>query len=131
MFSNLSVFKTASALAAHAATRQTAITQNVANADTPGYRATDLPAFSEVFEKPSVSTPMRATRAAHFNSGPSGFSLDLQEIERPGDESPNGNTVSLETEMVNAAEVKFSHDLALTVYRSGLNILRTSLGSGR
>lgn len=130
MFSNLSIFKTASALAGHAATRQSAITQNIANADTPGYRATDLAPFSEVFEKPSVNMPLRATRVGHFQAESSGSMRDLQEIERPGDESPNGNTVSLETEMVNAADVKFSHDLALTVYRSGLNILRTSLGSG-
>lgn len=131
MFSDLNIFKTASALAAHAATRQSAIAQNVANADTPGYRATDLPAFSNLYETASEDLSLRATRAAHFQSGPGNYGFELREFERPGNESPNGNTVSLETEMVHAAEVKFSHDMALTVYRSGLNILRTSLGSGR
>lgn len=130
MFSNLTVFKTASALAAHATTRQSAIAQNVANADTPGYHATDLEKFSDVYQKSTVNMEMRTTRASHFPSEPQPYSGHLTEIERPGDESPNGNTVSLETEMVNAAEVKFSHDLAFTVYRSGLTILRTSLGSG-
>lgn len=74
---------------------------------------------------------MRTTRAAHLSNTGTGYAHDLQEIERPGNESPNGNTVSLETEMVNAAHVKFSHDMALTIYRSGLTLLRTSLGGAR
>jgi flagellar basal-body rod protein FlgB len=42
--------------------------------------------------------------------------------------SPNGNTVSLETEMVRAVEVKQQHDMALAVYRTVSDIVRTSLG---
>ena len=49
MFSNLTVFKTAHAMAVHAGARQALIAQNVANADTPGYRARDLPSFAESF----------------------------------------------------------------------------------
>lgn len=130
MFSGLEIFKTASALASYATTRQSAISQNIANADTPGYKAKDLGAFSDMYQKPFVSTPMKVTRAGHIPAEADGYELNLEKIVRPGDESPNGNTVSLETEMMNAAEVKFSHDMATTVYRSGLTILRTSLGGG-
>ena len=49
MFSKLTVFQTAHAMAVHAGARQALIAQNVANADTPGYRAKDLPSFSQVF----------------------------------------------------------------------------------
>ena len=33
--------------------------------------------------------------------------------------------------MVRATQAKSTHDLALTVYRSSLDIIRTSLGRGR
>lgn len=45
-----------------------------------------------------------------------------------GELSPNGNTVSLEVEMVASAEVQGAHDRALAIYGSGLNILRAGLG---
>ena len=45
-----------------------------------------------------------------------------------GTMSPNGNSVSLEGEMVKAADVKREHDLALAIYGKSLAILRASLG---
>ena len=48
----------------------------------------------------------------------------------PGPSAPNGNTVSLETEMVRATEVRHQHEMALSVYQSALGVLRTSLGRG-
>lgn len=129
MFSGLDVFKTASALASYATTRQSAISQNIANADTPGYKSTDLKPFADAYADRDNFSAMRATRPTHFAPETAGYALQIEEFERGGDLSPNGNSVSLETEMVSAAEVKFSHDLALTVYRSGLTLLRTSLGS--
>ena len=47
MFQSLDILRMAQAYATHAATRQQAIAQNVANADTPGYRARDAIPFSD------------------------------------------------------------------------------------
>lgn len=44
MDTKLSLLRLASDLAAHAATRQSVIAENIAHADTPGYRARDIPA---------------------------------------------------------------------------------------
>ena len=48
-----------------------------------------------------------------------------------GESSPNGNNVSVEVEMARGTDAKSSHDLALAVYKSSLDILRASLGRGR
>ena len=40
---------------------------------------------------------------------------------------PNGNSVSLETEMLRAVDVQRQHSLALAIYRSGLSVLRTAI----
>ena len=42
MFDRIETLRMASSLTAHAAERQKLIAQNVANADTPGFRARDL-----------------------------------------------------------------------------------------
>ncbi|WP_138472245.1 FlgB family protein [Poseidonocella sp. HB161398] len=129
MFSSLEIFKTASALAAHSGARQAVISQNMANADTPGYRAMDVRGFADTYRSTLGPLQLRTTRAAHFTSPEiPGARFGVQAVERPGDASPNGNTVSLEQEMLNAVETRYSHDVALTAYRSGLNLLRTSLG---
>ena len=125
----LEIFSMAQAMAQHAAARQATVAANVANADTPGYRAQDLAPFAETYRAEQPDTGMRSTRAGHVMEGeaPRAF---LRPIDMPGPSAPNGNTVSLETEMVRATEVRHQHEMALSVYQSALTVLRTSLGRG-
>ncbi|MBP0483348.1 FlgB family protein [Sagittula salina] len=123
MFQNLDVFRTAMAMARHAGLQQAMSAQNIANADTPGYRAKAVPEFTSTL-RPSMMG-QRATREEHLNGSRPG---DVDISERDAAVDPNGNTVSLEEEMVFAVEAKRHHDRALAIYRSNLSILRTSLG---
>jgi flagellar basal-body rod protein FlgB len=43
-------------------------------------------------------------------------------------ESPNGNGVSLEQEMVKSVDARRQHDQALAIYKSALTIMRSTLG---
>ena len=103
------------------------IAQNVAHADTPGYKAQDLPAFDTVFA--AEGSDMRATRPGHLH-GASGAAALVPE-RAAGRESPNGNTVSLEGEMVKSVEARQSHEMALAVYRATSDVVRASLGRSR
>ena len=67
MFENLDVFKMSSAMAQHAGQRQAVIAQNVANADTPGFIARDIPDFQSFYASPDDAGHQRATRAGHLN----------------------------------------------------------------
>ena len=126
MFTTLNVFNMARAMAEHAAQRQTVIARNIANADTPGYRARDISSFSEALSE-NGGFAMRATRTAHLNrAGASGPTWE--EFEARSSLEPGRNGVSLEEEMVKAAEVRSEHNRALAIYRSSLAILRSSLG---
>jgi flagellar basal-body rod protein FlgB len=131
MYNGLAFFKVASALAGHAAARQSVIAQNIANADTPGYQARDLPEFSAQLTAGNAAAPMRATRDGHMTAAPGGPTAEPRSHETRGDASPNGNTVSLETEMIKSTAVRHQHELALATYRSGMDLLRTALGRGR
>ena len=122
MFENLDVLRMAGGLARHAAAREVEIAKNVANADTPGYRAQDLAPFDDAYA--DAGMVLRTTRPQHLAGG----TADLHEVDAPDAMSPNGNTVSLEEQMVKSAEVRQSHDVALTVYSTALSILRTAIG---
>ena len=125
MFQNLTLFQTASAMARHAGARQAILAQNVANADTPGYKARDVTPFVDIVSAPTQH--LRATRAAHLNAGDTAKDPQMQ-IVRTGADSPNGNAVSVEDEMMKAVDTMRQHDRALAIYKSTLGILRTSLG---
>lgn len=124
MFQNLEIFRMAQAMALHASARQSAVAANVANSDTPGYRSRDAAPFSESYR--AAADGMRATRAGHL--GAAGGLRATPLLDAGGEAAPNGNTVSLETEMVRAAEIRGQHDRALAIYTSSLTILRTALG---
>ncbi|PCD76559.1 FlgB family protein [Pseudothioclava arenosa] len=126
MFEKLEIFQMAQAMASHASLRQNAINQNIANADTPGFRARDVEPFAARYQA-ETATPLKSTRATHLNLDRS-LRAELRERADPDEMSPDGNTVSLEDEMVRAVEVKRQHDLALGIYKSALNVMRTSLG---
>ncbi len=126
MFDRIATMHMARSLGSHAAARQTAIARNVANADTPGYRATDLRDFADSYRN-DPAMGLRATRPQHVHADAWGSTAGAP-VDAGGEASPNGNTVSLEDEMVRQADARREFDLSLSIYQSGLSLLRTSLG---
>lgn len=118
-------------LAAHSAVRQELVARNVANADTPGYRAVDLVDFSDVFNSNTTDFALKLSRTTHLR--PSGGLAEFRTIESPstGAAQPNRNNVGLEEQMIKGIAVQQDHDLALGIYRKSLGILRLALGRGR
>ncbi|SEL54143.1 flagellar basal-body rod protein FlgB [Roseovarius azorensis] len=128
MFEKLEIFRMAQAMAMHAGARQSVVAQNMANADTPGYRARDIAPFASFYQsRGGGASGAYVTRPGHL----------LGQGQQPGfavtdDPSavadPNGNSVSLEFEMLKAVDVKRQHDQALAIYRSSLDVLRLAIG---
>ncbi len=124
MLESLNITRMAEALAEHSSKRLGLIAQNVAQASTPGYKAMDLPDFNAVYE--DGAQDMKATRPGHFTSA----GTVMTEVPSPSTAgaSPDGNTVSVEQEMVKSVMVRQDHDMAMAVYSSARDILRASLG---
>ena len=125
MFESLEIMRMANALAAHSGARLGVVAENIANADTPGFRAQDLPDFESTWRE-AGGDGMKATRPGHI--GTMGTAAEPVALHRDGPASPNGNTVSLQDEMVRAARVRQDHDMALAVYKNAGDILRAALG---
>lgn len=122
MFANLDVFGTAMSMARHAGQKQALSAQNIANADTPGYAARELPDFATAVN--SRMTAPRATRDGHLFGT---RDAQITETVRREAADPNGNTVSLELEMIEAVNAKRQHDRAMAIYRNAMTVLRASI----
>lgn len=114
------ILRLAAGAAAHAANRQGVIATNVANADTPGFRARDMEAFS-----PGDDFQLRRTDVRHMAGAETGARIVVSR-DTPAD--PNGNTVDLEDQVLRGIEAARVHDRAVTVYKNNLDILRAALG---
>lgn len=124
MFEKLELTRMAQAMAAHAGSRMGVIAKNVANADTPGYKAEDIADFASVYADPGP--PLKATRAGHITDP--ARPTDPRPVKIGGAQSPNGNSVSLEQEMVKSVEARQEHEMALAIYRATSDVIRASLG---
>lgn len=126
MFEKLAITRMAQSLAAHSGARMGVIAANVANADTPGFKAQDIGDFASLWAAEGAA--MRATRPGHL-ARPQAASMPAR--DGGGSEAPNGNSVSLEKEMVKMAEARQGHEMALAIYRSTSEVTRASLGRSR
>ncbi len=109
--------------------RSAVIAENIANADTPGYAARDLkPAdFSAHLPRPAL----RVSDARHIAQAASSSISARATLSPDAEASLNGNKVSLETQTMKLAETRMEYDLAASVYRKGLSMLRLAARGGR
>ena len=124
-----SLMDMAAAAARHAAARQTLIARNIANADTPQFRARDLDTFASVMRGGDLLA--RGTRPGHAVEGEGIGRQNHVSASAPNLSTPDGNDVSLEDQMVRAADARRQHELALTLFRKSIELVRTGLGRGR
>lgn len=129
MHKSLDLFQTATAMARHAGSRQAVVARNIANADTPGFQSQSISAFRDVYKTSSDATVLQRSRPGHM-AGERGTSLHAPINTNTSNASPNGNTVSLEDELLSSVAISREHNRALTIYRHALTMIRTSLGRG-
>lgn len=107
--------------------RQKVLAENVANADSPGFRPSDLRAPS-IGRQQGVA--LAQTNALHL--GPSGQrgGFDPTKAQR-FEVTPNGNAVNLEDEMLKVAQNQGDFQLAASLYSKGLGLMKIAIGKGR
>ena len=108
--------------------RQKVLAENVSNADSPGFRPSDLkpPAIGQV----QGGVALARTSAGHI--GPSGQRNGFDGTKAPRFEvTPNGNAVNLEDEMLKVAQNQSDYQLAASLYSKGLGLMKIAIGKGR
>ena len=128
MYQSLDLFQTAIAMARHAGTGQAAVARNIANSDTPGFRAQQIVPFADAYAG-QTGGHQRVTRAGHMMREATFATRLVGKNPTSGEPAPNGNNVSIEDEMLNSVALGRDHTQALTIYRHTMTVLRASLGN--
>jgi flagellar basal-body rod protein FlgB len=106
--------------------RQGVLAENVANAETPGYRARDLERFS--LEGTSGSTLRLAGTAPGHLAGGGGAGAWRETRDAGFEISPDGNSVTLEDEMMKVTANQMDYQTMTTLYSRSMRLIRTALG---
>ena len=106
------------------AVRQTAVAGNIANANTPGFRAQDVQPFEMAIEQARLA--MAATQPGHLASGPPDAPATELRRESPWEITHSGNNVSLEQELLKAGEVNRAFRLNTSVAKAFHRMIMTS-----
>lgn len=131
---NLSLIRMARMQMDWTAQRQKVLAQNVANVDTPGYRARDLRKldFKRMAQDAVEQAPRpAATHASHVTSGlpHQGPYREVTE-RRTYETSISGNPVVLEEQMEQISGGRSRYNLAVNLIRKNIGMLRTAMGRG-
>lgn len=125
----------------HLSERQRVIAENVANSETPGFKARTVvaPDFSSLVEvygaaggKPRVARPQiglssgMAALGARPPESAGGGVLDNDIMET----KPDGNNVTLEDQLLNMGAVQSDFAAMTNLYRKQLGLLKAAIGRG-
>lgn len=130
---NIGLFKAIGAKIDYLDARQKVIAQNVANADTPGYRPSDLTPidFGQVLKNldgSKMTVRMDATNPLHMPAPGVVESAHSGEQKKTYEVAPAENSVILEEQMLKATQNQVDFNLAINLYQKNLNMIRTALG---
>lgn len=112
--------------------RQKVLSENVANADTPGYRPSDLKplTFKAALEASGKQSNLSLDRTHkdHLSSSGLGFGSFATDKSKDFEMTPEGNGVVLEDQMMKVSENAFDYQLASNIYTRSLGLIRTAIG---
>ncbi|QCI80286.1 flagellar basal body rod protein FlgB [Hankyongella ginsenosidimutans] len=118
--------------------RQAVTSTNLANADTPDYKARKLADvdFKDVLNQlnrqpgtPSVTRPRIAEPAGLLAlRGEVGANFGSELDESATETKPNGNNVALEDQLIDIADVQMQYSLMTNLMRKNAGLLRLALG---
>jgi len=109
--------------------RQGVLAENVANADSPRYRAKELEAYSfdDHIGRQSFGLQTAVTDQGHVTGmmqGDPGVEVDKKDTFEI---TPSGNNVVLEEQMMKVTQNQMDFQAATTLYSRGLGLIRTAL----
>ncbi len=118
---NLRLFKAMKGQMDWLAQRQKVLAENVANADTPGYKAQELKAidFREVLRnsKTGVNLTLASTDGSHLRGSKPDQNFPLSRSRNYYEVTPTNNSVSLEDQMLKMSQTADQYKLTVNLYK--------------
>ena len=129
-YSDLTIVNSLARSMQHTARRNRVLAQNIANVDTPNYKAQDLvkQQFPATLRK-AYSADLTRTHRAHFQSSAFKTLAPIIEVKNTDEKTISGNTVNLEQNLVKINENSAQHERATSLYRKYFSFI--NIASGR
>jgi flagellar basal-body rod protein FlgB len=113
--------------------RQRVLAENVANSDTPNYRARDLAPLKVEETKVAATTPsfklaLARTEGGYIPAIGQSNSTFQSETKSSYEVRPTGNSVNLEDEMIKVSANQMDYQAVTALYSRSLNLIKTALG---
>jgi flagellar basal-body rod protein FlgB len=131
---NIGLMKALGAKMGYLNHRQRVISQNIANADTPGYRPKDLTPmdFGSVLKKVEqggrMSVKLEGSHSSHLgdpssigNSAKAKKHKDLYEV------APAGNAVILEQQLIKSNKTVIDYNMMTGIYQKQIGMMKTAI----
>ena len=106
--------------------RQAVLAQNIANANTPASSRTICKPFAATLGGAGAVAPVR-TQPNHL-AGTAGATAPDEVVDRTHTQSPDGNAVALDEQLVKVADTETTHALVTTIYKKYLGMFSMALG---
>lgn len=113
---SIQLFSLASRQAEWLSVRQSVISGNIANANTPGFRAKDVTPFESVLQ--NTQLPMKATNPLHFTDSTAESYVVEQEVNKGSATQLSGNSVELAEELMKQGSIKRDYDLNAAIVKA-------------
>lgn len=109
--------------------RQSVISQNIANANTPNYKAKDLESVDfNAAPRRQSRMGLVATDPGHIRSVSKPISFEVVKQKDAYETAPNGNNVVLEQQTVKMSENNLEYQTTLNLMRKMNRLVRTAIG---
>ena len=109
-----------------AVARQVAAAGNLANVDTPGFKAREV-TFDETLAR-QAGTPA-ATRPGHIGTSAANSGINMREVDSPA--RRDGNTVQLDRELLTMGKAAGDFAAAQTALAAKFRLVRYAINEGR
>ena len=131
---NIGLFKALGAKMDYLNQRQSIISQNVENADTPGFRPMDLKEvdFGTVLKgvtKSQGGVHMVSTNAMHVGGANEVAAAKEGKQKKVYEVAPDGNAVIMEEQMLKSGETVMDYNLMTSLYQKNVSLIKTALGT--
>jgi flagellar basal-body rod protein FlgB len=126
---SIQLFALASRQAEWLSVRQEVVSTNIANANTPKFRAKDVTPFSAVLDSSYV--PMARTNPGHIagdDMETASIGIRDEDINNEIGVQESGNTVSLSGEMAKSGDIRRQYELNTQLTKAFHNMMLTALG---
>ncbi len=105
--------------------RQQVLARNIANSDTPNYQPRDERPFESTLSALDVA-PVQTSPMHLSGSSPDAGIITVQSTDR----APDGNQVSVESEMTKVADTDNQQRFVTNLYSKYMSMFSTALGKG-